>query len=158
MKSKDQWIADFHEWIPFAESLKALDASLWKAPLGEGRWTIHDVVSHILRWDEYFLEEALLPVVKGVPLTLKHLDFDTFNQEAMEWGASYGQEELLNMAVQARLQVLKALQRIPEEHYAREYAAEDQVFIVKNYIEDFIWHDQHHIQEIVNFRQTVSPS
>ena len=151
MKSKDQWIADFHEWMPFADSLKSLDEQVWTAPLGEGKWSIRDIVSHILRWDEYFLEEALLPIVRGTPLTLRHLDFDEFNKEAAEWGKRMGQQELLQASIQARSQVLQALQRIPEEHYTREYPAQDHIFVVQHYIEDFIWHDQHHMKQIREF-------
>ena len=158
MKSKDQWIADFHEWIPFAESLKSLDDRAWSTPIAPGKWSVRDIVSHIVRWDEYFLEEALRPIVNGVPLTVRQLDFDAFNKEAAEWGRTVDQRQLLQEAVQVRTQVLKTLQRIPESDYAREYPAEDHAFVIQNYIEDFIWHDQHHMAQIKEFLQSLTES
>ena len=156
MRSKDQWIADFHEWIPFAESLKSLDEQTWSTPIGKGKWCVRDIVSHIVRWDEYFLEEALLPILNGVPLTVRQLDFDAFNAEAAEWGRAYGRQELLQEAIQTRTRVLKTLQRIPESDYAREYPAPDHQFVIQTYIEDFIWHDQHHMEQIKRYIKETS--
>lgn len=45
----------------------------WEAPLEAGKWSLQDVLCHIMLWDKYFYEEALVKIQEGLPLTAAHL-------------------------------------------------------------------------------------
>lgn len=148
MRTKDQWIADFHEWIPFVQSLRTVQPEQWSTPIAEGKWSVHEIVSHILRWDEFYLEKAFFPIEQGTPLLLHTVDIDSFNEDAVNWGKGLSQEQLIQEAVQVRQQVLKCLQRIPVSLYEHEFAAIDQLFVLERFLDDLYHHDQHHMQQI----------
>ncbi|MFD0589509.1 hypothetical protein ACFQZE_16090 [Paenibacillus sp. GCM10027627] len=38
-----------------------------------------DIICHMMKWDNYFYEEAIAKITQGEPLTVKHLNFDEFN-------------------------------------------------------------------------------
>lgn len=59
MTAKSELLTQFEEWNHYAASIQDLD---WNEPLEEGKWTIHDIVCHIMLWDKYFLEAAIDPI------------------------------------------------------------------------------------------------
>ncbi|WP_054789129.1 MULTISPECIES: hypothetical protein [unclassified Gracilibacillus] len=59
MQKREQLMKEFSELIQFVESLRELDQLTWITPLAEGKWTLRDVVAHIMLWDKYFLEEGI---------------------------------------------------------------------------------------------------
>lgn len=156
MRTKDQCIADFHEWIPFVRSLRSLHPDQWSIPMSQGKWSVRDTVSHIVRWDEYYLEEALKPIEHGKPLTLRFVDIDDFNEEAIQWGQGLDQNQLIQEAVTIRNLLLKTLQHIPDTSYHQEFVVMDQVFVIERYLDDFIRHDQHHMKQISTWLASTS--
>lgn len=146
MSQKESLLQEFSQWNEFMLSIEKHD---WNTQLGEGKWTIHDVVSHILLWDKYFLESAIQPIFTNQSLTLKQLDYDKFNQDAMEYGKSLSKDELIDISTDCRNRIIKVIDNLNEENYSKEYVdADGNQFTVQQYLKDFIWHDQHHRKQI----------
>lgn len=137
---------EFGEWNDFILRIRDLN---WETPLGAGKWRIHDVVSHIALWDKYFLEEAIERIVHRQELTLKHLDYDSFNQNAMEQGKNINKDELIAMAAGYRKTILNRISMMDQDQISKEYAdADGNPFTIATYLKDFIWHDRHHMSQI----------
>lgn len=62
MNEKSQLLDKFSEWNRFVRQIEKME---WQMPIDEGKWTIHDIVSHIMLWDKYFYEEAIYPIANG---------------------------------------------------------------------------------------------
>lgn len=45
-------ITEFKKWITFTGSLQELPVAVWELNLEEGKWSIRDIVSHIMLWDK----------------------------------------------------------------------------------------------------------
>ena len=143
---KEELLKQFQEWTSFLSSIEHAD---WNAPLDEGKWRIHDVVSHIYRWDQYFLEEAIIPISTDSPLTLKHIDFDEFNQKAMEKGKLQSKQEIVELSLHYRKAIIREIESQDDMKFNKEYSDGDgNKFVVESYVRDFIWHDRHHMQQI----------
>ncbi len=151
MKSKEQLVEELSAIIPFVESLREVDDEVWTAPLGEGKWSVRDILSHILLWDKYILEEALSKIVAGKPVTIRHLAFDEFNEGAIEYGKSKPRREIIDEAVDRRKGILDCLRQIPPKDYSRVYSGLDREFIVQGYARHFIIHDSSHMRQIEGF-------
>lgn len=137
---------EFEEWNDFIYQIRNMN---WETPLGEGKWRIHDVVNHIAQWDKYFLKEAIERIVRGEKLTLKHFDYDQFNQEAMEQGKNRTKADLITMASGYRKAIINHISTMDQDCILKEYMdAEGNPFTVETYLKDFIWHDRHHISQI----------
>ena len=150
MAMKAQLLEQFEGWVHFLEELTELD---WNVPLAEGKWTIHDVVSHMYLWDQYFLEEAIIPISKDTPLTVQHLDFDAFNKKAMEIGSAKSKREVTELSRHYRQAIVREIRGQDEQKFSRAYVDGDgKPFVVEKYLRDFLWHDQHHMNQIESWR------
>ncbi|WP_141680469.1 GNAT family N-acetyltransferase [Bacillus sp. FJAT-26390] len=148
-KNKEQLLHAFGEWITFVTDLAKYEERIWNQSVAPGKWTVREVVAHILRWDDYFYKDAIARAAEGVPLTVKHLDYDQFNEGAKAYGKATSIAELTEQAVQSRKQIIDAIAELTNEQYEASYVdADGHPFQMSHYMNDFIWHDQHHIQPI----------
>lgn len=54
MNEKSRLLEEFKEWIRFVSEIREMD---WQITIAEGKWSVQDIVSHILLWDKYFLKQ-----------------------------------------------------------------------------------------------------
>ncbi|MGG6310404.1 DinB family protein [Paenibacillus macerans] len=146
MTDREDLLRQFGEWSVFVQDMKELD---WSKPVSEGKWAIHDVVGHIMMWDQYFWEEAISPITAGKPVTVKELDFDAFNRNAAAFGKTKTKEELIELALRYRSMIIDQIKSFDEERFSKEYGN----FTVESYLRDFIWHDRHHMSQIQERRE-----
>lgn len=139
----------FGEWLDVIERLKEVPEQAWNESIDPGKWSYKDVVSHIMRWDKYFYEEAIARIAADEPLTVQHLNYDDFNREAAEVGRSLSIAELAEQAIYYRKVIVDTIQKLPEEKLEKEYVDGDgHIFHIPTYLNDFNWHDQHHLKDI----------
>jgi len=146
---KEQLLNTFGEWITFVTDLARYDERFWNQSVALGKWSVREVAAHIVRWDEYFYEEAIRNVRAGLPLTVRHLDYDAFNEKAKAYGKSASIAELVNGAVSIRKRIIDTIANLSDEQYGAAYVdADGHPFEAGQYLKDFIWHDRHHIEQI----------
>lgn len=139
----------FGEWLDVIERLKEVPEQAWNESIDPGKWSYKDVVGHIMRWDKYFYEEAIARIAADEPLTVQHLNYDDFNREAAEVGRSLSIAELAEQAIYYRKVIVDTIQKLPEEKLEKEHVDGDgHIFHIPTYLNDFIWHDQHHLKDI----------
>jgi hypothetical protein len=145
----------FAQLISFAESLRELDNTIWTTPIAPDKWSTRDVVTHIMLWDKYFLEDAIARIAARQPLTVKHLNFDEFNRKAMEYAKTKEKTEIIDLAIRYRSEILENLRGFSDEEWAFVHQDGDgRPFAVDHYVPDFIAHDEHHIQQLQGFLRT----
>lgn len=149
MNKKNQLIEQYSAWINFIKVLEEQKEDFWNQPLGEGKWSVRDVVSHIMKWDKYFFEEAIRKVSEGEELTVKHLDYNVFNEQAKQYGRTCSIQELVEQTKTYRQTLIDHIQSLSDEQYDKEYTdADGHPFQTAVFMKDFIWHDQHHMKQI----------
>jgi len=142
----------FSRFIPFVETLRIMPGVHWTKPMGTEKWSVSEVVAHILLWDRYFLDTAIIKIATGEPLTVQHLDFDVFNNDAAPYAAAVEQKQLINEAIDCRTEILRLIGRIPATEMELEYTDGDgNPFTILGYLESFVDHDAQHRREIEAF-------
>ncbi|NIK77353.1 GNAT superfamily N-acetyltransferase [Paenibacillus castaneae] len=153
---KEQLLREFGIWISFVTDLGKYDETIWDQHVDVGKWTLREITAHILRWDDYFFEAAIAKIEAGLPLTLKLLNFDEFNEEAKKYAKTIDLKELSRQAVRSRKRIIDTIASLQEEQYKAAYQDADGLpFIIDKYLKDFFWHDQHHIEQMkhrIHFR------
>lgn len=159
MQNKEHLINEFSGFVSFVQSLRNLDEEIWNSPIEEGKWTTCDVVAHIMLWDKYFLEEAIRNITNHQPLTVRHLDFNEFNNKAVEYAKGKSKQEIIDMAIYYRKEIIRHLGFISEEDFTKEHIDGDSnKFSANNYLMGFIPHDLHHINQLKVFFYKVQAS
>lgn len=151
-KEIESLIVSFEEWNLFANTLQKLNDKVWDSSIDVGKWSVRDTVSHIMCWDKYFYEEAIDKIYTDQQITLKHLDFDEFNLRSITFGRTILTNELLEMTVQYRKKIIDVIRKLSEEKINQNYIDGDgNIFNVTQYLKDFIWHDEHHMNPMKEF-------
>jgi len=142
-------LEQFGEWITYVRELAGHDEAFWNQPIAENKWTVRELVSHMLLWDKYFNEGAIERIALGQPLTIQHLDFDAFNANAKVYGKETPVQELIDQAIQYRTKIIQHISSLTEAGYAEVYQDGDgNPFAVEHYLRDFYDHDLHHMGQL----------
>lgn len=149
-------VEEFKSFIKFVEELKAIDEEHWNKPLSEGKWTLKDVICHIMLWDKYFYEEAIEKIKLGEPVTVRHLNFDEFNANAREYAKTQTRDSIIDQFIEYRDKIITDISGLPEEDYIKEYKDGDRKkFTIRGYLQGFIPHDKGHGKQIEKFINTI---
>ncbi|QWG33962.1 DinB family protein [Bacillus mycoides] len=151
-------INDFNEYSIWINALKCMREELWMTPISEGKWTVGEIVSHIMNWDDYLLRETLSSVRDGQGMEFP--DFDTYNKLASNYAKSgISKIKLLEEAKAKRDLLVQELHRLSigklKEHLTANGVSHcphtgtpySLIYIIK----EFVNHDNHHKRQIVNF-------
>lgn len=152
VRTNEQMLLEFKSFIPFVTSLMDVSDEHWNEPIATGKWTLKDIISHLMLWDKYFYEGAIKKVILREPIITKHLDFNEFNANAMEYAKLLTKQTLIEQFVWYRTKIIDATAGLTEEEYVKEYKDGDRKnFSVRKYMRSFISHDKHHKKQIEQF-------
>ncbi|MGH1256119.1 MULTISPECIES: DinB family protein [Bacillus] len=151
-------IHDFNEYSIWLNTLKGMKEELWMNPISEGKWTIGEIVSHIMNWDECLLTKVLPSVREGQGMEFP--DFDTYNKLASNYAKSgISKMRLLEEAKAKRELLVKELRLLHDEKLKKPLTANgvshcphtgtpySLIYIIKEFIE----HDNHHKRQVIHF-------
>jgi hypothetical protein len=150
-------IESFREWISFSRSLQELPEKSWDSSMEADKWTIKDVVCHMMLWDKYFYEEAVNKIATAQPISLKHVNYDEFNDRAIIYAKTITTEELIEKTIDYREKIIADIEALSEDAVNRNYIDGDgNLFYIPQYMKDFIGHDQHHMKPLKTFLVAIN--
>ncbi len=77
-------------------------------------WTIKEMIAHITAW-EVVIQKAFQAYIAGdPPYFLREQDFDIFNEEAVNFRASWSMEQVLQEWRDVRKDLIKTIQKLKE--------------------------------------------
>ncbi|MBY0120894.1 DinB family protein [Bacillus sp. S/N-304-OC-R1] len=135
----------FSEWI---KSLKDIDQEDWQQPISEGKWSVGAVIAHLLFWDKYSLNERFPFFKEGAKLN-SFPDFQRVNDDAEEYSKKVSKEQVIDELLSIRTQLLSILEQMKEEELNTSFYIGDHQLTIKDYFKDFIEHDLHHKEQVV---------
>lgn len=152
---KASLIIAFQEWISFIRNLERCNERTWNQAIAEGKWSIREIIAHIALWDQYFCTEGIEKIVAGQPLTVKHLDYDTFNANASAYGLITPIATLSSLAIYNRARIIGLIESLSDKQYETIYRdADNHPFLLSQYMRDFTDHDRHHMAQIAGLLDT----
>src|SRR5690606_14701573 len=129
--------------------LKEIEEEHWNKPLSEGKWSMKDVICHIMLWDKYFYEGAIEKIKLGEPVLVKHLNFDEFNANAREYAKTQTRDSIISQFILYREKIIADISNLSEEDYIKDYKNGDKKkFTIRGYLRGFIPHDKGHAKQI----------
>lgn len=149
-------------YVPWVQSLKEMSEETWHSPIGEEKWSTAEIIAHMMFWDRFLSEHALISVKKGEPVRFP--DIQRVNDEASVHAMNgIAKDDLLDEAVTAREQLVAAYQTFPDEDFDKNISVitgeqRTDHFTLLYLIDDFIQHDNHHKQQIVEFLKSRGTS
>ena len=149
---KQKLMAELSEFLAFVSSLRDLQDEVWFAPIGEGKWSIHDIVTHLMRWDEYFNTVTYSGLLSRENSELKeHPDYLAYNEQSVLYGKGKSKREIIEETERNRRLLIDNLSKLEERAFAKVYPGE-KGFTLASYLEAFFTsHDKHHMKQMQDF-------
>lgn len=141
----------FSVWIL---SLKEIVQSDWQQPISEGKWTVGAVIAHLLFWDKYSINERFPFFKEGAKLE-SFSDFQKVNDDAEEYSKKVSKEQVIAELLSIRTQFLSMIEKMKEDELNISFYIGDHQLTIKDYFKDFMEHDQHHKNQIVQALSAV---
>lgn len=156
-KTTTEMVEEFKSFISYVLSLDDLTEEYWNSPIAEGKWTLKDVITHIMLWDKFFYEEGIEKIKENQPLTVRHVNFNEFNAKAIEYSKLHPKKTILEQFVEYRMKIINDISGLDEMEYTREYTDGDKKkFSIRKYLRGFIPHDKHHKKQIERFIKSIA--
>ncbi|MBW7453891.1 DinB family protein [Paenibacillus sepulcri] len=138
-------ILSFKAFTSWIAGLNKLDDDLWTKPISEGKWSVSEIVSHILNWDNHIISQILPAVRKGKNITFP--DIETYNQKASQYAKSgITQSALIDEVIRTREHLVAQLLEMPDDLY-HAHLNYSLAFL----IQEFVLHDDQHKEQIESF-------
>lgn len=140
------------ELTPFIESLITLEEETWFTPISEGKWRIHDIITHIMKWDEYFNETTFSSVNQsGSPELKEHPDYLGYNDQSIKYGLDKTKTEIIVETLKNRKRMISSLKKMEDNKFLHVFPG-DRGFTLETYLEEFFTsHDKYHMKQIEKF-------
>lgn len=138
----------FSDFLLWVENLKENTQDLWLKPISTGKWSLREILTHIMYWDRNSLEMMVPNMAEGAKLFF--VDIEKHNQEAAVFAQSYNSlDVLIDDLVMTRKQLIGLL----EEKYndATKFTIDNRNYTYKKFVNVFIHHDEHHKKQIEGF-------
>ena len=148
-------ISHMQDFCGFLAELNDVRPDVLLAPIAEGKWSVQEIVAHIMTYDEVFLQSVVIPIEDGrQPNVPDAADNQSFNEKAAELGRKITKRQLLERATLSRRQLLDHLQRLPAKAFQTKQVGRVDVDLCKLLDNDFVSHDRIHIEQMRTFLES----
>lgn len=138
-------ILSFKEFNSWVVTLNKLEPDYWTKPISHGKWSISEIISHIMNWDNHIISQILPSVRQGKEIRFPNID--SYNQKASDYAKSgISQSALIEEVIRTREYLVTQLLEMPEDLYNAELNYSLAFLIV-----EFVEHDNEHKAQINQF-------
>lgn len=150
MKTKQQLLQQLEEAIAWVKDLAVLPDDLWLTPTAEGKWSVGEIVSHLMFWDRIIVEQRLPYIKPGVQL--ESLNDQTVNDRASAYARSEASRQtVIDEFVHYRQAYIGDMRRRSGEELHAAFQIGQTSLTLAHYAEEMIEHDRHHKKQIDEF-------
>jgi len=140
-------------WIDFISTLMPCPEDVLCTPIEEGKWSVRDIVSHIMGWDKDFMKTLDRIIRQGEAILQEHHDVQAFNEASVAYGRTMKPHDLLREAAFQREQLIRKLQQVSEEAFTRPMHGSP--YTLETFLQEmFVNHDRHHEKQILRYLQS----
>ena len=142
-----QIIAHYKESITWINRIRKIPEDIWRKQIAKGKWTIAEVIGHMIPWDEFVLHKRLPYLLTPLPLP-KSPDVDWLNQQSSIESRNRPKEETIQLFIAVRKSLIGQLNDISDEVWTNEFLLGNQTISFYNYMSGLAEHDIHHFRQI----------
>lgn len=160
MSEHKDLIASFETYIPWLVELKKEEDAALYEPIKAGKWTVAEIIAHIMFWDRYIIDEMLPQMYEGVSVKTEN-NFQVINDPAAAYVKTSGKngQQLITECIRVREQLVELLNVKGKEDFFAPFTLNGESIdaytgyphTLFNYIGGFAWHDNHHKEQIKEF-------
>lgn len=141
-------INHYEETIEWVNCLRELSEDSWGTPIEEGKWTIAEVIGHLIPWDEFVLNQRIPYLIDSVELP-KSPKVELVNQQAAELSRSRSKDDTINQFIKIRKCLVAGLRDMPDDDlWEQDLFIGGKSISLRHYFAGLMEHDNHHFRQI----------
>jgi len=133
--------------VKWVESLLEVSEELWRKPIAENKWTVAEVVGHLVFWDEFVLNNRIpyFFTDKEMP---KSLDVEEVNRQAAYESRNSSKKEIIRKFMTARKQIIDEIKNFEDNLLSKEFSIGTRQLTLYEYFNGLAEHDNYHFDQI----------
>ena len=145
-QSKEKIIESYIESIQYVNMFMTIPNDVVRQPIAHGKWSIVEIIGHLIAWDEIVLEKRMPYILSDQPLPL--LPFvELINEQAAKEAFSRSPLEVFGKFIFTRKALIRQIERLNEDSWIREFKINHSTLTFASYFSGLIQHDKHHFQQ-----------
>ncbi|UQW95981.1 DinB family protein [Rummeliibacillus sp. G93] len=141
-------IIKHHQYaIEFVRSLNNLREEQWRRKIEEGKWTVAEIIGHLIPWDEFIINNRL-PYLFSVQELPIGPDVKTLNATSAHNAREQEKKVIITDFILVRSELLQKIEGIPDIRWKEEITIGQTTLNLYDYFEGLAEHDQHHFNQI----------
>jgi len=118
MRNKRKLVEELQNYTKLLNRLHGVDDKVFITPISDGKWSIRDIVVHIMMWDKDCVDKTLTKLNSGEDVILEEdVDPLSFNNRAVEYGRTLSKKDVIDQSLLRRNQLASQLNRLPAEAF-----------------------------------------
>lgn len=147
IKEKEKILNHYKQSVEFVEKLKELTNSIWFQPISENKWSICEIIGHLIYWDRFIIEKRF-PYLTLENQQLEIPNVQEMNKQAAIESKRKMKDVVVKEFVDERYKLIGLLSNLSQEEFNQSIVIGKSHLIMSGYFEGLIEHDLHHFQQI----------
>lgn len=135
--------------IEFVQSLNLLSEKEWRTPIGEGKWTVAEIIGHFVPWDEFVLHKRLPYLFSNDELPKSPISKE-INAKSASISREQTKQTTIDHFISTRKVLLKTIDEIVINHWEEPFTIGKTTLSLYEYFQGLAQHDLHHFEQIKN--------
>ncbi|MEN2767458.1 DinB family protein [Ornithinibacillus xuwenensis] len=144
---KKSILEHYQKSIEWVNNLSNLSEKQWRMPIATNKWTVAEVIGHLIPWDEFILMNRIPYFFEATNLP-KSPEVEAINQKASVDSKEREKEETITIFTHFRREIISALEKFEDAKWTKEIVMNQSTFSLYHYFSGLVEHDIHHFQQI----------
>ncbi|QKS72529.1 DinB family protein [Paenalkalicoccus suaedae] len=144
---KQQLLQHYESSIRFVQSLQSVSEQSWRKPVAPEKWTVAEVLAHLIPWDE-FVTTKRLPFLFTTGALPKGPLANEVNEKAAAKARVVSKQEIIEVFVTSRQTLIADVQSIPDDKWQQTFYIGETELTLFTYLNGLAKHDLHHFEQI----------
>lgn len=146
-EAKKKILIHYEDLVRKVEDLLHLSEEQWRTPINKGKWSIAEIIGHLIPWDEFVLGQRIPFLFKKTQLP-KSPDTELINYQASIASKRRTKEETIEVFIEGRRSLINAIDNLEDDLWTREFVIGEAKLTLFRYFLSLVEHDEHHIGQI----------
>ncbi|MFA1822741.1 DinB family protein [Virgibacillus oceani] len=133
--------------IAFVRSLDTIREDQWRTEIGKGKWTVAEVIGHLIPWDEFVLHKRIPYLFTDGKLP-KGPDANTINAKSALKAREQDKKVMIDEFILVRSALLSAIDEIPNSRWEEALVIGETRLNLFEYFNGLVKHDIHHFEQV----------
>lgn len=148
-KYREKILTHYLNSIEFVKSLDSLSEIEWRSQVEEGKWTIAEIIGHLIPWDEFVIKYRLPYIFSNIEIP-KGPDAEKTNSESASISRKENKQVTIKRFISIRKELYEAILQIPDNCWEKKISIGKTEMFLYEYLNGLVEHDCHHFEQIKN--------